>query len=272
MRRTRRLLCGLAILAMVQQAAAADLGDSFLRGSSTLISAPSDFRWDGFYFGGQVGATASGADFSGATKSLIADMLRNTTIENEAPVSNWPVLGKADTTAANYGGFVGYNTQWDCAVIGVEANYNRTDFNMSSTGVMRRTFSTSDGANDVQVNANAAVRMTDYGTLRVRGGYAMGNFLPYATFGLAVGRADVTRSATVTGINPVDGTTIIYQFTQSADKSGDFALGYAAGLGMDVALMQNVFVRAEYEYLQFGDFNGINLHLHSARLAAALKF
>jgi opacity protein-like surface antigen len=267
----RWLLCGIAFVG-VGQASAADLGDSFLRGSQTIISAPGGMRWDGFYVGGQVGATAAGGDFSGASKSLIHDMLRTTTIENEAPVSNWPVLGKVDTTATNYGGFVGYNMQWDCAVVGIEANYNRTNFNLSSSAAIRRTFATSSGFNDVQVNADGSVQMTDYGTLRVRGGYALGNFLPYGTLGLAVARADVNRSATVTGRDPNDSTTVLYQFTSADNKTGDFAFGWAAGLGMDMALMQNVFVRAEYEYLQFGDFHGINMHLHSARLAAAFKF
>ena len=101
--------------------------------------------WEGFYLGGQVGATVPGADFSNATQSLIQFMLRETTIENEQPVSDWRLLGKADTTASHYGGFIGYNWQWDQAVVGVEGHYNRTDFHLSSTDAMRRIFSTSDG-------------------------------------------------------------------------------------------------------------------------------
>jgi opacity protein-like surface antigen len=257
---------------MVQQAGAADLGDMFLRGSSTVITAPGATRWDGFYVGGQVGATASGANFSGATKSLIANILRQTTIENEDPVSNWVVLGKSDTTAINYGGFIGYNMQFDEAVLGVELNYNRTNYNLSSTNAMRRIFSISSGVNDIQVDGSGSVGVTDYATLRLRGGYAINCFLPYATFGLAVGRADSMRSARVRAIDPSDGVTVLFSQTSSESKTGDFAFGYAAGLGVDMALMQNLFVRAEYEYIQFGDFNGINLHIHSARLAAGLKF
>lgn len=270
MRRMRWLLCGMAFFG-VAQANAADLGDAFLRGSQTIISSPSGMRWDGVYVGGQFGGTASGADFSDATKTVIHNLLTTTTIENEAPVSNWPVLGKVDTTAMNYGGFVGYNVQWDCAVVGIEVNYNRTNYTLNSSNAIRRTFATSSGFNDIQVNADGTVTMTDYATLRVRGGYALGNFLPYGTLGLAVARADVSRSATVTARDPNNGTTL-YQFTGSDNKTGDFALGWAAGLGMDVAVIQNVFLRAEYEYSQFGDFHGINMHLHSARIAAALKF
>ena len=57
--RLRSLLCGLVFVGIAQGASAADLGDSFLRGS-TVISQPGGTRWDGFYFGGQVGATYCG--------------------------------------------------------------------------------------------------------------------------------------------------------------------------------------------------------------------
>jgi outer membrane immunogenic protein len=272
MRRLRWLLCGLAVIGWAPQAGAADLSEMFLRGSSTIITAPGPVTWEGFYFGGQVGATVSGADFSGATRSLIRFMLRETTIENEAPVSDWRILNKADTSATHFGGFVGYNWQWDQAVVGVEGHYNRTDFHLSSEEAMRRIFPVSSGPNDVQVNASASVRMTDYGTVRARGGWAVGNFMPYATVGLAVGRADVMRSVTLTARDPADPTIILFQETASENKAGALAYGYSAGFGVDMALMQNIFVRAEYEYVKFGWFNDINLHIHSARVGAGFKF
>jgi opacity protein-like surface antigen len=254
---------------MAPQARAADM--PLLRGSNTIVAPQCCVTWDGFYFGAQAGATVSGADFSGATKSLIQFMLRQTTIENEAPVSSWPLLGKADTTASHFGGFVGYNWQWDQAVVGVEGNYNRTDFNLSSTDAMRRIFSVSSGPNDIQLNGSASVHMTDYGTVRARGGWAVGNFMPYMTLGLAVGRGDVARTVTVTSRDPVTGV-ILFQDVSSENKAGTLAYGYAAGFGMDIALMQNVFVRAEYEYVKFGWFNDINLHIQSVRVGAGFKF
>ena len=272
MRRMRWLLCGLAVVAGAQQASAADLSDMFLRGSNTVITAPGGVNWEGFYVGGQAGASVAGADFSQATRSLIQFMLRETTIENENPVSDWRVLGKADTTVSHYGAFVGYNWQWDAAVVGVEAHYNRTDIHMSATDAMRRIFNVSSGPNDVQVNGTASVRMTDYGTVRARGGATIGNFMPYATLGLALGRADVNRSVTLTARDPNNSAIILFQDTHSENKAGTFAYGYAAGLGMDVALMHNVFLRAEYEYVKFGWFNDINMHIHSARVGAGIKF
>ena len=271
MRRMRWLLCGLALIGMASQARAADM--PFLRGSTTIVAPPQCcIIWEGIYFGAQAGATVSGADFSNATKSLIRFMLRETTIENEQPVSDWQLLGKADTTASHYGAFVGYNWQWDQAVVGIEGHYNRSDFSLSASDAMRRIFPTSDGQNDVQVNGTAAVRMLDYGTVRARGGWAAGNFLPYVTAGLAVGRADVSRSVVVTMRDPADASIILFQDTASETKTGTLAYGYAAGFGLDMALMQNVFVRAEYEYVKFGWFNDINMHIHSARVGAGVKF
>ena len=275
MRRMRWLLCGLAFIGTAQQSGAADLGESFLRGSNTVITAPGGVTWGGVYFGGQFSGAASGTDFGSSTQSLVAFLLRNTTIESEQHVSTWTTLSKSDTTAMGYGGFAGYNMQWESAVFGVEANYTRTNITMSANDSMRRIFATSDGYNnDVQVNAASSINITDYGTLRVRGGWAAGNFMPYGFAGFALGRADVTRSARViaTGTSTSGGAPYAFDQTTSQNKTGDFAYGFATGLGVDMALMQNVFVRAEYEYVQFGQFNDLKTHIHTARVGAGLKF
>jgi opacity protein-like surface antigen len=271
----RWLLCGLAFIGATHQADAADFGESFLRGSSTIINTNSGITWDGAYVGAHFGGAVSGTDFSGATSSLVAFLLRNTTIESENRVSSWTTLGKGDTTGTSYGGFAGYNMQWDQAVLGVEASYNRTSLMMSANDSMSRQFSTSDGfINNVTVNAGSNINITDYGTLRVRGGWAAGNFMPYGFVGFALGRADVTNSARViaAGANATTGQTYAFDQTASVTRTGDFAYGFATGLGVDFALMQNIFVRAEYEYVQFGQFNDLKTHIHTARIGGGLKF
>jgi len=271
----RWLLCGLAFIGAAQQARAADLGDAFLRGSSTIMNTNSGVTWDGAYVGAHFGGAASGTDFSGATRSLVAFLLRNTTIENENHVSGWTTLGKGDTTGTSYGGFAGYNMQWDQAVLGVEASYSRTSLMMSANDSMGRQFSTSDGfINQVTVSAGSNIHITDYGTLRARGGWAAGNFMPYGFVGFALGRADVTNSAHVvaSGANATTGQTYSFDQSTAVTKTGDFAYGFATGLGVDVALMQNIFVRAEYEYVQFGQFNDLKTHIHTARIGGGLKF
>lgn len=246
-----------------------------LRGSTIDMSGPT--RWDGFYAGAQVGRAYSGTDFANSTSSLVAFILRNTTIENEQHVSDWTTLGKADTSAISWGGFIGYQTQWDEIVLGVEGNYNRTNMSSSATDSMRRTFSTSDGySNDVQVTATSSIHITDYATARARAGWAAGSFLPYAFVGVAIGRADVTQSARViaSGFDTTGSGNPPYSSdqTKSLNKTGDFAYGWTTGLGVDFAVMQRFFVRAEYEYVQFGAFNDLKTHIHTARVGAGVKF
>jgi opacity protein-like surface antigen len=269
-------MCALIIAGSAQSAAAADLGLPILRGSNAYdVGGPT--RWDGFYVGAQAGAAWSGTDFANSTKSLVSFILRNTTIENEQHVSDWTTLGKADTSGKSYGAFIGYQMQWDEVVLGVEANYNRTNMSTSATDSMRRTFSTSDGySNDVQVTATSAIRITDYGTVRMRAGWASGNFMPYAFAGIAVGRADVTRSARViaSGFDTTGSGNPPYNsdITNAATRNGDFAYGWTTGLGLDFALLQCLFVRGEYEYVQFGAFNDLKTHIHTARVAAGVRF
>ena len=82
----------------------------------------------------------------------------------------------------------------------------------------------------------------------------------------------MSRSVLLTARDPANSAVILFQDTTTETKSGTLAYGYAAGFGLDMALMQNVFVRAEYEYVKFGWFNDINMHIHSARVGAGLKF
>ncbi len=228
MRRMRWLMCALILAGSAQGAAAGDLLDMpILRGSNTIdMSAPT--RWDGVYAGAQFGRAYSGTDFSNSTSSLVAFILRNTTIENENHVSDWTTLGKGEASASSWGGFIGYQTQWDEIVLGVEANYNRTNMSASASDSMRRTFSTSDGySNDVQVTATSSIHITDYGTFRARAGWAAGNFLPYAFVGVAIGRADTAQTARViaSGFDTTGSGNPPYAAdqTRTSAKNGSFA-------------------------------------------------
>ena len=92
----------------------------------------------------------------------------------------------------------------------------------------------------------------------------MDMFLPYAFLGAAVARVDVVRSATVSYTRhdiPDSVTPPALPITPEADfrfgpesrgvnRKGVFAYGYTGGLGLDVALLPNVFVRAEWQVQQ----------------------
>src|SRR5262249_11449450 len=191
-----------AVLAFAQAALAADLGP-YLRGPQYEEPVPA-YRWSGVYGGGQVGFSVSGVDFSGGVGDLVAHILRVTAIEQDQHISNLPLLRKRNPTGVSFGGFAGYNWQWEDAVVGIELNYNRTSLSGEVGDTLERVFidnaQAPPGHNfqyDVTVTGSARAHITDFGTFRARGGWAAGPFLPYAFAAIAVRRADVVRTATV---------------------------------------------------------------------------
>src|SRR6202158_1065050 len=181
-------------------AMAADLfDDSFLRGS---LSSKSPARWDGVNFGAHIGVANMHTDFGTSTGSLVAFILRNSTLENEARPSGWTTLPSNTTNGRSYGAFLGYNMQWSELVLGVDLAYNRLlSMQSSASDSIRRIVTTSDGVqHDVTISAQSSLKLIDYATLRGRAGYAFGQSLPYAVIGGAVGRFNYSNSATVTDI------------------------------------------------------------------------
>lgn len=271
----RSVLFGLAGLLVATQAQAAD----YLRGS--VFDAPpppaEEYNWSGIYAGGQAGWSTVNYGFKDASRDLVARMLRNTTIEEEALISELADLPNKDTRNGSYGAFFGYNTQWGKAVLGLELNYNRTSQGATSTDSIGRSFTVSDGFTyNVFINSTASMKLNDYGTLRGRVGYAWGWVMPYAMLGVAAARADVSRRVSVdmtftdaTGAGRPGGS---FSDAVSDVKNNQIILGYMTGVGVDIGLMPNVFVRAEYELIQLGQVNGIGAQISTARVAAALKF
>lgn len=278
----RRWGLAAVVATMAQGALAADLPDlsdlPVLRGPITELSSTS-VNWQGFYIGGQGAMGSSDMDFSGATRDIAAALLSGTAIEAAGNVSTWPVLGKVSKTGHGWGGFVGYNAQWDDVVLSLEASYIHGSFGGSQTNSMSRSFVDSLGYTDgVTYTSTATNNITDMGSIRGRAGWAWNNFLPYGFVGVALGRADVTRSATISGVqvNPSAAagfTNIPFSLSQSAGQSGRLIYGYAGGLGMDVLLVGGLFGRVEWEYLRFlGGGGTIDTTINTARVGLGYKF
>jgi opacity protein-like surface antigen len=295
LRRGRGLRAGLAALTLILMApagaVAADMPD-FLRGSYT----PTYTRWEGFYVGGQAGETFGSADFANATQSMLNYILSNTELQDQ--VSGWTTLPKGSTGATSYGGFIGYNYQWNDVVMGGELNYNHTSLKIGATDTIGPLLvpgaNLPDGSTvyyNVQVASAASVAIHDIMTARLRGGWTFDNFMPYGFIGLAVGLADVSRSTTLAGSTqtttpppttsplgvvtpgvPVTAPLILPRDPQSQVQTGVIAYGFAAGLGVEVALMQNLFARAEWEFIEFPNISDIRVQANSARVAVGLKF
>ena len=50
-----------------------------------------------------------------------------------------------------------------------------------------------------------------------------------------------------------------FSFTNSETKNGAIAFGWALGGGIDVMVMPNAFLRAEYEFVKFAPISGSSL-------------
>src|SRR5262249_30891825 len=123
------------------------------------------------------------------------------------------------------------------------------------------------------VTATSAMRISDYGTARLRAGWVNDNWLPYAMIGLALGRVEISRYATATGtpVNP-PGTGTPFTRTEGTVNSPMFAWGYSAGVGTDFLIYENVFVRAEYEFVKFFLVSEVRSQIHNGRLGLGVKF
>jgi outer membrane immunogenic protein len=270
----RAIIAGLAGTLFATNAMAAD----YLRGGQ-YEGGSASYNWAGVYIGAQIGYSESNVDFSKSTRDMVANLMRFSLIENEFQVSNWSTLPRRDARATTYGGFIGYNSQWGDVVFGLDGTYSHTDLPTTSSDLIsRRVVLSNNIQSDTSVFSAATMRITDYGTIRVRAGYAMNWVLPYLTAGVAIGRADVTRSVLVTSINRVDLSTtpstplgdIVDTASESAN--GQFAVGYSAGLGVDIGLFPGAFVRGEYEFIQLNTVKGMTAHLNTFRVGAAFKF
>ena len=95
-----------------------------------------------------------------------------------------------------FGGFAGYNSQWDDVVLSLELGYNRTSLSAIPTAFpISRVTSAGNNAYAATLTGSGSMQMLDYATLRARAGWNIGNFLPYVTAGAAVGRMNFALGA-----------------------------------------------------------------------------
>lgn len=163
--------------------------------------------------------TWSGAYIGGAIGYVWSDLK----VKNTGLGDNFNYRNKVDSLIGT--GFVGANYQFDQIVAGAEADLSLGDFGGKTRGCFRAFVCKANGGDW-------------FGTIRGRVGFAMDRVLVFATAGLAIGEGvDFKRTGA--------------PFPFAKDKSGT-RYGYALGAGVDYAVTDNVFVRGEYQYVDFG--------------------
>jgi outer membrane immunogenic protein len=280
-----RLIVALGLLlgVLLSPAFGADYDLPVLRGSEAAVPTlpvgyPLFRNWSGFYFGGDVSFNSAVVDFSRATAPLIEFSLQDTVVQQQFTPSELQLLGKGADSAFGGGAFVGYNTQWQDAVLGIEANYTHTSLSATSTStfVIARQFSPPAGNVDSVTlnNATARLSLTDYGEVRGRFGYVVGNFLPYGFFGVVVGAGSFSVSTEVDATcgTPPGGECTGFPLFPGAGQGSALLWGYTVGAGFDWALTPNFFLRAEFDFDQFVPISNISLEILSGRVGAGVKF
>jgi outer membrane immunogenic protein len=141
--------------------------------------------------------------------------------------SQWDGLDRFDVSGGVIGGTIGYNWQINQLVIGAEGDLDWSGVRGSTTAVCP---------------LGCTTRNNWLATVRGRVGYAFDRFLPYITGGLAVG--DINAS-----LMGFPGGSVSHA-------------GWTLGGGLEVGIVSNVSLKAEYLFVDLSDFNcGLNCGL-----------
>ena len=126
-------------------------------------------RWDGIYFGGQLGVANADTDFSNTTASFVSFSLRETALQNQVQPSNWAVMPSQIAHGRSYGAFLGYGMQWDQLVLGAEIAYNRASgLDPTAVAAMTRIVTPSVGTDTETVGGTESIKLNDYASFRAR--------------------------------------------------------------------------------------------------------
>jgi outer membrane immunogenic protein len=186
------------------------------------------YDWSGFYIGASAGYVWADADVdfepTGAwIGSGFEDLIRGQASETLSP-------------EGFVGGLkVGWATQLDRLVLGIEGDFSYVDADDDSTGLFGIT-------GEIENEAD----LSWLSTLRARAGFTFDKALIYATGGVALGDWDVSTKI-VDLANPVDRVDF--------DKS-EWKFGWVVGGGAEFALSDSWTLNAEYLYLDFGSISG----------------
>jgi outer membrane immunogenic protein len=201
-----------------------------------MVAAPIPFSWTGFYVGGNLGYSW------GRT-------------ETDATVGGTALSDSLNVNGIIGGGQIGYNWQTGNFVLGIETDFQGSGQKGDSTLAFSVTI---PGGPLTPVTEPYESKLTYFGTVRGRVGYAFDHWLVYATGGWVYGHETLDATATI------GGTSVSASY--STNRSG-----WTAGGGVEMALDRNWSVKAEYLYIDLGDW-GITSSSGGLTSTSTVKF
>ena len=194
-------------------------------------------RWDGAYGGIDFGFGRSVSNAS--VSSVGADPLEEL---------QFPASFSFDRSGAIGGGYIGYSKHSGPVVMGLEADFQGTNFSNSQSTLLQG----DEPGQSFGTSASSALYWL--ATLRGRVGFAVGDALIYGTGGVAFGA--VNDGLTLTTSDGLDCafTALVCSSTATASKSG-VKVGYTLGGGLDYALDSKWSLKGEYQYINLGSTN-----------------
>ena len=176
-----------------------------------------DFNWSGFYVGAHLGA---GHTLFEASENIVFSVEQQ--ISDSLTSSDSLTFGQSATSVVG-GVQAGWQKQWEKIVAGIEVTYTSLPFDETTQSPLLP-------------GVTRSGELHDLFTLTGRLGYADGRWLAYAKGGWASAEIDVTYTDSTGAVTA---------------SSGGRESGWTAGVGIDYALTQNLFLGIEYNYLHF---------------------
>lgn len=115
-------------------------------------------------------------------------------------------------------------------------------------------------------------KVTALGTLRARLGYAAGNFMPYVTGGLAIGKTKHTLGCDGDLARTPGGSCNSDRTREFHTSKSDTSTGYVVGFGGEYAFTNNWTFKAEYLYTDLGKNKVTLIDPHFPATINARKF
>jgi outer membrane immunogenic protein len=140
------------------------------------------------------------------------------------------------------GGFIGaelgYQYQFqNNFVLGAFADYQFTNYKKEAIEAEQNI--------DESAKEKKIFAIPQFGTVRLRAGYAMGSFLPYVTAGFAYGQTDFRKAE----LPAEEGVT--------PSRINKTSTGYVVGVGAEYAITSQLFFKTEYLYVNLGRIKGV---------------